>query len=132
MRATYLQESFISRNSHDGQHHASIAEGEGVRRIERYGLIVTRYRLRKLPLILPDAYLDLGAMLRDPTDIVIHTDIDETKPSIERLLRGLFGHGYATGMRSSPLVQRLNRMKNELDHGDEKLERKLRYLFWLN
>lgn len=32
----------------------------------------------------------------------------------------------------SPLLGRLQRMKGEIDRGHESLERKLRYLLWLN
>lgn len=84
-------------------------------------------------LLVPDAYVDLGAMLRDPTDIVL--DVPETgdkATNVERILRGLLGHGYRTRMRASPLVARLGRIKAQLDHGEESLGHKLRYLLWLN
>jgi len=84
--------------------------------------------------ILPAAYVDLGAMLREPTDIVI--DLDDTghddAKTYERVLRGLLGHGYSTSMRASPLVARLRHMKDQLDRGEDTLERKLRYLIWMN
>jgi hypothetical protein len=35
-------------------------------------------------------------------------------------------------MRPSPLVGRLRRMQDELEHGEDTLVRKLRYLIWLN
>jgi hypothetical protein len=35
-------------------------------------------------------------------------------------------------MRPSPLPRRLDRMKAEVDRGEESLDRKLRYLFWIN
>ncbi|MGE5182824.1 MAG: hypothetical protein ACM31C_12205, partial [Acidobacteriota bacterium] len=82
---------------------------------------------------LPDAYIDIGAMLREPTDIVIVDSHDPESPEMfERVLRPLLGHGYATGMKPSPLIGRLARMKRELDHGDDTFDRKLRYLLWLN
>jgi hypothetical protein len=56
----------------------------------------------------------------------------ENPQAIERVMRGLLGHGYQTGMKSSPLVRRLDRMKHELEHNDDTVGRKLRYLFWLN
>jgi hypothetical protein len=82
---------------------------------------------------MPDAYIDVGRMLREPTDIEIdtHEEKDE-RAQIARFVKGVLGHGYATGMKSSPLVRRLDRMKRELEHGDDTVGRKLRYLFWLN
>jgi hypothetical protein len=44
----------------------------------------------------------------------------------------LLGNGYATHMRASAIVGRLQRMKHELDHGEDTFDRKLRYLLWLN
>jgi len=35
-------------------------------------------------------------------------------------------------MKPSPLVQTLERVKKEINTGEESLERKLRYLLWLN
>lgn len=87
----------------------------------------------KAALLLPDAFIDLGAMFREPTDIVIDfSDERETPRNVERILRGLLGHGYATGMRSSPLVGRLRHMKEQVEGDEETVSRKLRYLFWLN
>jgi len=48
------------------------------------------------------------------------------------MLRGLLGNGYHPQMKPSPLVKRLDRMKQELDHGEDTFDRKLRYLLWLN
>jgi hypothetical protein len=47
-------------------------------------------------------------------------------------LRGLIGNGYQTKMRPSPLVARLRGMKDQLDRSEDSLDRKLRYLLWLN
>jgi hypothetical protein len=81
----------------------------------------------------PNAYVDLGAMLREPTDIVIELDDKLSHPHMyERALRGIFGHGYKEAMRASPLVGRVRHMKGQLDRGEDLLGRKLRYLFWLN
>jgi hypothetical protein len=82
--------------------------------------------------MLPDAYIDLGRMLREPTDIVLEKSDKDTPENYERVLRGLLGHGYATDMKPSPLVKRLEKMKRELEHGEDRLEKKLRYLLWLN
>jgi hypothetical protein len=81
----------------------------------------------------PDAYVDLGKMLGDPTDIVIDMrDDSETRANVERVLRGLLGNGYQTKMKPSPLPGRLRAMKHQLDRGEDTAEQKLRYLFWLN
>jgi hypothetical protein len=84
--------------------------------------------------VVPDAYVDLGRMLREPTDIVLDLRDNEknTAAMAERLLRGLLGNGYAKTMRASPLVGRLRHMKSELGRGDDTFERKLRYLLWVN
>ncbi len=83
--------------------------------------------------MMPDGYIDFGAMLREPSDIVIDfSDESATAKNAERILRGVFGHGYETGMRPSPLVGRLRHMKEELDRGTDTAEHKLRYLLWLN
>ena len=96
-------------------------------------------------LYLPDAFLDLGALLREPSDIVIDLatfDDDDrlsrlnpeaVRPRVETFLRGILGHGYAAKMKPSPIIERLERMKAELSLGHgETLERKLHYLFWIN
>ncbi|HEX3473869.1 MAG TPA: hypothetical protein VHT91_02445 [Kofleriaceae bacterium] len=92
---------------------------------------------------LPDAYLDLGAMLRQPADITLdlalieaadelHTNTVAVVPLIEKFLRGALGKGYAPAKQRSPLIGRLQRMKRELSTGNDTFERKLRYLLWLN
>jgi hypothetical protein len=87
----------------------------------------------KAAALMPDGYLDFGAMLREPTDIVFDfSDESEKTENIERILRGVFGHGYRTGMKSSPLIQRLSRMKDDLERGTDTFDRKLRYLLWIN
>ena len=80
---------------------------------------------------IPDGFIDLGAMLRDPKDIVI--DLSKTKRrDTEGMLRDLLGDGYKKSMKPSPIVARLRRMKDELSRGEDTLGRKLRYLLWLN
>ena len=92
---------------------------------------------------LPDAYLDVGAMLRQPADITLDLAVleaaDEARrdaavvvPLIEKFLRGALGQGYAPARKRSPLVGRLERMKRDLSTGNDTFERKLRYLLWLN
>jgi hypothetical protein len=77
--------------------------------------------------LLPDAYLDLGAMFRAPKDIVL-----EDTGDLPALLRGAFGNGYTEKMPASPLLSRLAKMKTELARGEDTLDRKLRYLLWVN
>jgi hypothetical protein len=80
----------------------------------------------------PDGYIDLGRMFREPKDIVLLSSRDESPEGLEKIFRDLFGNGYQTGMRGSPLVGRLKRMHDELDGGHDTFDRKLRYLLWLN
>jgi len=92
---------------------------------------------RRAALFVPaDAYLDLGRMFGDPTDFTIDFDFDRGGPpdakAVETMLRSLLGNGYHQQMKPSPLVKRLDRMKQELDHGEDTFDRKLRYLLWLN
>lgn len=85
----------------------------------------------ELGALMPDAYVDLGAMLREPTDFTI-AKVDPTPASIEAALRGVLGHGYREHMKPSPLVGRLMRMRRELEAGGDTFEHKLRYFLWLN
>ena len=55
-----------------------------------------------------------------------------TTANLEAALRSLIGDGYAASMKPSPLVGRLGRMKRELERDEDSLDRKLRYLLWLN
>ncbi len=85
-------------------------------------------------LFFPDMYVDLGHLLADPHDFVL--DFQKLKgegvTGIDSFLRGLLGAGYHAGMHASPLIDRLSRMKQDLERGGETLEHKLRYLLWLN
>jgi hypothetical protein len=83
--------------------------------------------------LVPAAYVDLGAMFREPKDIVIDIgDESESPANVERILRGLLGNGYKESMSASPLVGRIRTMIQSLERGEDTLEHKLRYLFWLN
>lgn len=85
---------------------------------------------------LPDAYLDLGAMLGEPEDIVFDVaDVMKGRPdakAVEKIVRGLIGNGYKEKMKPTPLVGRLRQMKAELSRGSDTFDRKLQYLLWLN
>jgi hypothetical protein len=87
----------------------------------------------KLARITPDAYVDLGRMLSEPTDITIPShEHGEDVASMTRILRGLLGHGYNEHMTSSPLVHRLAAMRDDLEKGSDTLDHKLHYLLWIN
>lgn len=85
----------------------------------------------------PSGYLDLGGMLEKPKDIVIDLGMlaERDRDNVgmtEAALKDVFGDYYVASMKASPLIGRLKRMKSEVDKGHESMERKLRYLFWLN
>ncbi len=93
--------------------------------------------------LIPEAFLDVGALLRNPRDLVIdfaalkginasNDDLAAARGFTEKLLRGLLGNGYAVRMTTSPMLKRLERMKGELETGADTFDRKLRYLLWLN
>jgi hypothetical protein len=85
----------------------------------------------------PGGYLDLGAFLSQPRDIIVSQS--ELKPlrrsdpgAISELLGRVFGPAYKAQLAPSPLINRLTRMRKEIDRGEDTFERKLRYLLWLN
>lgn len=83
----------------------------------------------------PKGYIDIGRMLSRPKDIVLRLDELkklESAADVERALKSVLGDYYVRRMRASPITGRLDRMKKEVQRGEETLERKLRYLFWLN
>jgi hypothetical protein len=83
----------------------------------------------------PRGYLDIGRMLSRPKDIVLHVrDLErlERSKDMEGTLASILGDTYVASMKASPLPGRLRRMKSEIDRREEPLERKLRYLFWIN
>jgi hypothetical protein len=86
---------------------------------------------------IPDVFIDIGAMLRDPKDIVLDFTrfdghVGDKRANVDAILRDVLGNGYKKSMKPSPIVARLRRMKDELSRGNDTLERKLRYLLWLN
>ena len=84
-----------------------------------------------LDIKVPDIYIDLGAMLREPKDIVL--DLGHMKSeNVDAILREVLGNGYKKSMKPSPIVTRLRKMKDELSRGEDTFDRKLRYLLWLN
>jgi hypothetical protein len=88
----------------------------------------------------PTGFLNVGKLLDEPGDLVFkgatfkaidHADQDNPQP-IENALKEIFGEKYVKKMPPTPLIARLQRMKKEMERGEESLERKLRYLLWLN
>ena len=86
----------------------------------------------------PRGFIDLGRFLSEPSDVVLNLehleafDDEPTRVHAERLLRDLFGDAYVPELAPSTLPRELLRMKDEIDGGSESLERKLRYLLWIN
>lgn len=86
----------------------------------------------------PRGYLDVARLFEAPNDIVVDLDnldaMDQWKArgDVERVLTDVFGESYAKKMKKSALPSRLQRMKGEMDRGEESFDRKLRYLLWLN
>jgi hypothetical protein len=87
----------------------------------------------------PGGFIDIGAMFRDPKTIVLdlgsigaRLDGEPDAAASEALLRDVLGGYYVESMKPSPIVSRLARMKGELERDQDTLERKLRYLLWLN
>lgn len=83
----------------------------------------------------PQGFVDLGALLTRSHDLVLAgDDVDHPgdRAKVEAALGRLLGSAYRPTMTPSPLLQRLERMRKELDAHHDTLERKLRYLLWLN
>jgi hypothetical protein len=81
----------------------------------------------------PGGFIDVGRMLAAPADLVIEPAVLEHPAKEPALaLKSLFGAAYVPAMKPTPMLKRLARMKDELDHGTETFARKLRYLLWLN
>jgi hypothetical protein len=86
----------------------------------------------------PQGYVNVGMLLEQPGDFVLdlgHMDAfedDHTRANVERILTDIFGEKYVPQMAGTELIARMTRMKNEIKRGEESLERKLRYLLWLN
>jgi hypothetical protein len=81
----------------------------------------------------PKGYIHLGKWLDQPREIVLPQGrLDDRTERVEQVLNLMFGDAYSpTGARSL-LPSRGERMKAEIDRGTESLEKKLRFLFWIN
>lgn len=91
----------------------------------------------------PRGYIDIGLMLSEPKDIVFdipalmrkwESDYGARRAQVEDSLKSVLGGYYDLGRerKASPVIGRLSRMKREMERGEDTLERKLRYLLWLN
>jgi hypothetical protein len=85
----------------------------------------------------PGGFVDVGLMLSKPKDIVFDfAELgalgEEYEQNIEQILASILGEYYVREGVPSGLIRRLARMKSEVERGEESLERKLRYLLWLN
>jgi len=85
----------------------------------------------------PGGFIDVGAFFTQPRDFTLNDrKLNELKRgdagSVSEALGRFLGASYKTKMTPSPLLERLQRMKAEVDRGQESAERKLRYLLWLN
>ena len=81
----------------------------------------------------PGGFLDIGRMFSDPRDLSFSAQaLGQAREAPEAALSSVFGVDYVPRMKASQLIGRLVRMKDELDRGKESLERKLKYLLWMN
>jgi hypothetical protein len=80
----------------------------------------------------PEGCIDVGAMLSKPKDIVLDLGGLEAIDNDPGRFAAILGPGYLHPMPASPMPKRLARMKGEIDRNEERIERKLRYLLWLN
>jgi hypothetical protein len=85
----------------------------------------------------PGGYLDVGALFTQPRDFVLDDGAlrevrRDDAGAMSEFLGRFLGPSYKARMTPSPLVDRLTRMRREVDRGEDTFERKLRYLLWLN
>ena len=90
----------------------------------------------------PQGYINVGKLFANAKDVVIDVArledaFDEMEhgrsaQDVERMLEFVFGFCYVKHAQASPLLQRMERMKGEVEKGQESIERKLKYLLWVN
>lgn len=91
----------------------------------------------------PKGFINISKMLDKPKDIIIGNEAlyhildanhssEENPTEAEAALKDILGEYYVPEMKPSPLLKEFVRMKSEIDRHEEPLERKLRYLLWLN
>ncbi|MBA3502813.1 MAG: carboxypeptidase-like regulatory domain-containing protein [Myxococcota bacterium] len=90
----------------------------------------------------PPGFIDLGAMLSSPKDIVfelgaidrieIEKNVAKRAKLMTTFLQGLLGNGYKAKMKASPLTDRLIQLRKDRDVAEQVFEDKLKYVLWLN
>ncbi len=85
----------------------------------------------------PGGFLDVDAFLTQPRDLIVgRSELKQLRRddpgAISELLGRLLGPAYKSSLPPSPLIGRLQRMRKEIARGEDTIERKLRYLLWLN
>lgn len=85
----------------------------------------------------PGGFIDFGSLLTQPRDLTFAEgelrSLRRSNPgAVSEFLGRVLGPAYKAQMPTSPLINRLQRMRKEIDRGQDSLERKLRYLLWLN
>ncbi len=83
----------------------------------------------------PKGFLDIGSIFDKPETVVIEIDdleAIEDHENADAALTRVLGKYRVQTMKPSQLIKRLERMKSEVVLGHESIERKLRYLLWVN
>ena len=90
----------------------------------------------------PRGFINVGKLFANAKDVIVDVErledaFDEmdrgrSAQDVERMLEYVFGFCYVRHAQASPLLQRMNRMKDEVERGQESIERKLKYLLWVN
>ena len=91
----------------------------------------------------PKGFINISKMLDKPKDIIIGNEAvehilaanhsnEENPTEAEAALKDILGEYYVPEMKPSPLLKEFIHIKSEIDRHEEPLERKLRYLLWLN
>jgi hypothetical protein len=74
----------------------------------------------------------VGQLFSQPADVLVPLKLSHDAEGLDVAFAQLFGKALKRSMPPSLLPQRLERMRREVDRGEDTVERKLRYLFWLN
>jgi hypothetical protein len=92
----------------------------------------------------PAGFIDFGAMLKSPKDIVYELgalekieneqNANTRKQLATKVLKGMLGNGFKTTMKPSRITDRLLQLRKDLDQqgGEAIVEDKLKYFLWLN
>ena len=90
----------------------------------------------------PGGFIDLGAMLTKPKNIVVEIGmIDKVEAEknagkrakmTENFLKSLIGNGFKPTMKPSPLTERLIQLRKDMAGSNDAFEDKMKYFLWLN